>query len=80
MEYLSKRSRSKSLSPSADFIKKKSSSKKKKSSMKGGKRSGSKKRSKSSIRIKHSAPSYLKYDIEKLLGKNDNIAFHRIFT
>ena len=29
MEYLSKRSRSKSLSPSADFIKKKSSSSKK---------------------------------------------------
>ena len=34
---------------------------------------------KSSIRIKKTAPNYLKNDIDRLLSKNDNIAFHRIF-
>ena len=46
---------------------------------KKNKSKNSKKR-KSSIKVKNTAPSYLRYDLERLLNDNyDNIAFHRIF-
>jgi hypothetical protein len=55
-----------------DGGKNKRSSNKRRSSKK------SKKSKKNSIQIKHTAPSYLRNDLERLLNDNDNIAFQRI--
>jgi hypothetical protein len=52
--------------------------KKKKSSNKRRSSRKSKKSKKNSIQIKHTAPSYLRNDLERLLNDNDNIAFQRI--
>jgi len=55
----------------------KSGGKKRKNS---SKKTNSSKKRKSTIKVKNSTPSYLRYDLERLLDNNyDNIAFYRIF-
>jgi hypothetical protein len=44
----------------------------------GSRKKSSKKSKKNSIKIKNTVPSNLRYDLERLLNDNDNIAFQRI--